>query len=280
MSRINSLSGYETIPPLVKNFPVKIRKYRGARLEPHWHEHLEMIYILEGSCSYIVGGKQYFLASGDLAVANGKEIHSFTADAPLEYYCLLLYPDFFRDVDFSGVMIENRVAGDAQVKEYMEELAQLSEASEPGSDMLQKSVAYSLTAYLRRHYQRERMTRRERELRGAAITRLDRVMQLIAEGYGRELSTRDLAAASYLSVAHFCRFFKAEMGKSPLEYLTEYRLERARALLEETELSLSEIADSVGFSDVNYFCRVFRRTLGKSPAHYRLEFRRAAKDEA
>ena len=73
--------------------------------------------------------------------------------------------------------------------------------------------------------------------------------------------------------AHFCRFFKAATGKTALEYINEYRVDRAQVLLEKTSMSLSEIAESVGFDDLNYFCRLYKRIKGTSPGKHRAEIK-------
>ena len=271
MSKINSISGYESIPPLAKGFPIKVRSYANpGRLTPHWHEHLELIYFTGGSCSVIVGGKAHEVGVGDVIVVNGTEVHSFTSGgSPLEYLCVLIYPDFFRDLDFSGVMIENLIRGDSEVCRCIEDMYAEYERGGTAADMMQKSLGYRLMSRLVREHSAAPQTDRSRDLHRAALSRLDLVLEAVSERYGEHISTAELAELCYLSEAHFCRFFKAATGKTALEYINEYRAERASVLLLNTDLSLSEIAESVGFEDVNYFCRVFRRIKGVSPGKMR-----------
>lgn len=273
MSKINSLSGYEAIPALAKGFPIKVRRYvNSASLTPHWHEHLELIYFLRGSCRAIVGGRASEVGAGDVIIVNGTEVHSFTVTSgEAEYLCVLIYPDFFRDLDFSGIMIENVIRADTAVGALISDMYREYERGGLSSDMMQKSLAYSLMATLVSEHSAAPLTDRDRDLHKAALTRLDKVLDAVAERYSTHISTADLAELCYISEAHFCRFFKAATGKTALEYINGYRAERAEALLKNTDMSLSEVAEAVGFEDVNYFCRVFKRARGVSPG----EFRRA-----
>lgn len=273
MSKINRISGYESIPPLAKGFPIKVRRYENpGKLIPHWHEHLELIYFLSGRCRIIVGGKAHEAGTGDVVVVNGTEVHSFTTDGgAVEYLCVLIYPDFFRDLDFSGVMIENLIRGDGTVCRCIEDMYAEYRCGGLTADMMQKSLAYRLMAHLVSEHATEPLSERGRDLHRVALTRLDKVLDTVSERYAEHISTADLAEVCYLSEAHFCRFFKAATGKTALEYINEYRIERAAVLLENTELSLSEIAESVGLDDVNYFCRVFGRIKGTSPKMWRMK---------
>ena len=70
------------------------------------------------------------------------------------------------------------------------------------------------------------------------------------------------------SYAHLCRSFRTAYGVTPLDYVTLARLERGRRLLQDTDLTVAEIARRVGFDDAGYFIRRFRRAYGLSPGRF------------
>lgn len=78
-----------------------------------------------------------------------------------------------------------------------------------------------------------------------------------------------LAAELHLSPAHFSRLFKKHTGQSPLDFLVETRLARARHLLRETHLSIGEIAERLDYADVYFFSRQFKQKTGLPPLAYR-----------
>ncbi len=79
----------------------------------------------------------------------------------------------------------------------------------------------------------------------------------------------ELASLAAVSVPHYAATFRRLTGFSPVNYHTRLRIQRASVLLETTEASIAEIAQSLGFDDAFYFSRLFRKIVGHCPRHYR-----------
>ncbi|MEU9118317.1 helix-turn-helix domain-containing protein [Streptomyces sp. NPDC048506] len=93
------------------------------------------------------------------------------------------------------------------------------------------------------------------------------------EHLDRPLTLRELAARESMSVRTFTRRFREEVGVSPLQWLTQQRIERARQLLEETELTVDRVAAEAGFGTAASLRAHLQTTLGVSPRAYRSTFR-------
>ena len=93
---------------------------------------------------------------------------------------------------------------------------------------------------------------------------------------GFDFSTPTLAAALHASYRTLHRRFTSAAGMPPLAYVQALRVERAKELLESTRLSLEQIVEKIGYSDVSAFRRLFARSTGLSPAQYRQRFKRPA----
>jgi AraC-like DNA-binding protein len=104
--------------------------------------------------------------------------------------------------------------------------------------------------------------------------RMLRVEQHLAANIDRRIGLGDMAAAAGLSKMHFAAQFRAATGFRPHEYLLFRRIERAKAVMAATEMSLVEVAFSVGFNAQAHFSTVFKRFTGKSPARWRQERQR------
>ncbi|MGB9876285.1 MAG: PocR ligand-binding domain-containing protein [bacterium] len=99
---------------------------------------------------------------------------------------------------------------------------------------------------------------------------VERAKGYILQNYDKEgLCLREVAKALRLSSYYLAHLFKSSEGKSVGEHIKEMRIARARELLEDSELSIIEIALEVGYSDPSYFARLFRKATGLSPAEYR-----------
>ena len=73
-----------------------------------------------------------------------------------------------------------------------------------------------------------------------------------------------------MSPNYFCHYFKQEIGKTPIAFINEYRIEKACEMLSESDLPISDVALSVGFDNFSYFIRKFREYKGVTPKKYRL----------
>lgn len=98
----------------------------------------------------------------------------------------------------------------------------------------------------------------------------------MVERCSEDVSAQDLADALHVSYRTLHRRFNAATGMPTLAYLQALRVEHAKELLESTRLSLEQIVDKIGYSDVSSFRRLFARRAGLSPAQYRQRFRRPA----
>lgn len=78
-----------------------------------------------------------------------------------------------------------------------------------------------------------------------------------------------MARRAGYSADHFARIFKSVVGQSPQEYIVQARINRARALLTESGLSIGQIADMLGYDDIYFFSRQFKSRTGQSPSRYR-----------
>jgi AraC-like DNA-binding protein/ligand-binding sensor protein len=98
---------------------------------------------------------------------------------------------------------------------------------------------------------------------------LRKAERFIWENYTRKISLQEVARASGLSAPYFSTVFKEEMGENLSNYLNRLRVEKAAAMLKETNLPISEIAAACGFEDQSWFSKIFRNYAGFSPGKYR-----------
>lgn len=107
----------------------------------------------------------------------------------------------------------------------------------------------------------------ERESRHFRV--LDRAKAYIQEHYRRDISMEQAAEHVNLSPYYFSKLFKEQTGETFIDYVTGLRIERAKKLIGQEELSLKEICYEVGYKDPNYFSRVFKKITGLTPSEYR-----------
>ena len=96
-----------------------------------------------------------------------------------------------------------------------------------------------------------------------------KALEYIELHLGDQISIEALAASAGLSVSHFCRIIKKEVGESATAIIAKMRCKKAANLLKTTDLPIGEISSFVGYADNNYFVKVFKKVYGMTPGDYR-----------
>ncbi|GAA3400640.1 hypothetical protein GCM10020370_05690 [Paenibacillus hodogayensis] len=109
----------------------------------------------------------------------------------------------------------------------------------------------------------------EKEAKGGSPDLVTQILRYIDEHYEESIAMEDLAELLDCSISYMSRVFKAQVGTSPIDYLIQIRMDRARERLASTEWSIQKIAQSVGYADVYYFSRLFKKQSGLSPIQFR-----------
>jgi AraC-like DNA-binding protein len=104
---------------------------------------------------------------------------------------------------------------------------------------------------------------------------ITRAKEYINERKGEDMSLNDVAKVVNMSTFHFCKMFKKATGLTFTEYLSLVRIAKAKNLLLNPNLRVSEIAYEVGFQSLTHFNRIFRKIVGESPSQYREKLPRA-----
>jgi AraC family transcriptional regulator len=142
------------------------------------------------------------------------------------------------------------------------------EKGSPTGGLFGETVGNSLILYLAEHY--STASAGQDEIRGGLTgLRLKRVLDYVDSNLGGNIHLSELAEAAGLSEFHFAKLFKQSMGASPHQYILQRRLERAKELLRNPALSLSDISLEAGFADQSHFTNVFRRFVGATPSKFR-----------
>ena len=94
---------------------------------------------------------------------------------------------------------------------------------------------------------------------------IHQIQTAVAHNYYRKLSVAEICAETGLNTEYASKLFKQETGQRLVEYVNCFRIKKAKSLLLESDLSVADIAEMVGFSSENYFCSVMKKYEGKTP---------------
>ncbi|MDR2022551.1 MAG: response regulator [Hungatella sp.] len=96
-----------------------------------------------------------------------------------------------------------------------------------------------------------------------------KAIQYIEVHYGGRITLKDMAGELHLSPNYLCELFKRHTGKNLMEYVTEYRMQKAKSYLSHVEYKVADVAEMVGYKEAKYFSSAFKKAYGITPLEYR-----------
>jgi AraC family transcriptional regulator len=260
--------------------PVRIEHYRLRAGELPEHEHREHLLLLSLSgCSgemRTAGGlRASAQVRGGVCLIPSGEPFSTRVGGDTEALGIYLDPALVeraaRDADPSArfEIVARANPRDPLVSRVGLALLAEMESEAPGARLYAESLANVLAVHVLRNYTAAGSEPRSFK-GGLSGRRLRLVLSYIEENHERDLTLEDLAGEVAMSTFHFAREFKRATGTTPHQHLIRFRVERAKALLTESQLPLAEVGLRTGFSHQSHFTRLFRRLTGTTPQSYRL----------
>ena len=239
----------------------------------HWHEQLEMHYIVEGEADMQLGQDTLSVREGDLVVVNSNKLHSgYCTRPPYKSYVLILdVADFSAELAKKNYVYVPLIRDDPVIGDYFRKMFWEIEGKSVGYKSLCRGLLTELLVYLSRNYVDESLQERESARRKKNLERLNAVLCYIEEHCGQPITVGQLAEMACLSEDRFGHLFREVVGQPPLKYINQIRLRKAMNLLKTGAYTVTEVADAVGFQDYNHFGRLFRKTYGTTPNRIRLD---------
>ena len=236
---------------------------------PHTHNHVELFFIVGGKGQFLIEDRLYSVNTNDLVIINPNVTHTEVSlnAQPLEYivlgiegielatgahsngqFCIL---DHFESAEFSSCL---------------RNILRETELEQPGYEDICQAYMEILIIRLMRNTALSIPTEPQTIAGNRQCAAVRRYIDL---HFKEPLTLEQLAEEAHMNKYYLSHAFKQEYGVSPISYMISRRVEESKYLLAETDLSMSQIAQLLGFSSLSYFSQVFRRTQDLSPMEYR-----------
>jgi AraC-like DNA-binding protein len=262
-------------------------RWEQFRMPFHAHNRAEIMYVLSGQCKVDTDTDSFILKKGDLILLDGNIPHRLIVeDEP----CRMLNVEFLfterqdepfpslrelseEDPALAAFLSERTpflVLKDAtDVPHTLRSLVLKLDDPSPGRDLMVRLLFSQLLLQVARLAAEAR----EKSFGGQAGLYVRQALQYIHQHYDGDLQVKDIAAAISVHPNYLHRIFKRQTGLSVFGYITRYRIEKAKMLLAQADIPITEIADFVGMNSRQYFSSVFKKQTGSTPAEYRRSFR-------
>jgi AraC-type DNA-binding domain-containing proteins len=257
-------------------------------LHIHWHEYLELIYMVEGHAIFNIGSQAVEAIPGDILFVNSGQIHSGCSidKLPVSYYAIVFDKSILSSqspdpvhIKYIAPFIEGRyifpykiaVTDEKQsvFELYIQNLINEFKEKKPGYELIIKSFLSVLTISAFRYYCPQENIKNNRKFYENNVENFKKLIMYVEQNYNKKISIGQAARIVNLSPFHFCKTFKRITGRTFIEFLNLYRINEAEKYLMNTELTITEIAEKSGFCNVNYFDKIFKQYKKYSPSKCR-----------
>ena len=272
-------TNYELIP---LNDKTNVRFFTsidpGSYVAPHWHDAVEIVYLLEGELKVIVGNDSRNLKAGQCAMVTPNQIHSTLCTSPNRAIVFQIPEAFIekfipnaRNLCFSlqdpadSPILQSKVD---LFKETLVKMQLLTDLQPDGAVLRFNSLLFEILFQLYHNFCTE-APKKDTVQRSRNLERLEPVLQYIASNYNRPISLEEISGVAILQPKYFCRFFKKCMGVTFLEYQNEIRLSKIYKDVTSTSDKISDILERHGFTNYKLFRRMFSERFHATPTEIR-----------
>lgn len=259
-------------PLLVKRISEIVHKGKSQNFRRHLHRHhykcLEMIYVDYGNITLNIDGEILNLKAGDTVFISGKYKHSFYGieGAPFDYLNIMFRGELPEQI-INKILPANRTCAEI--------MAVLKEESIHELPYCHDLVACKLTELIILLYRNLNTAIPNKPIEAAYRVNynseiINKVVNLIAQNYSEHLTLKKLSVATMVSVPTLRVLIKKETGENFTDILLKHRVNAAKYLLKEGNMSIQEIANTVGYSSTPFFFKMFKKITGMTPKEYSL----------
>lgn len=241
---------------------------------PHTHNHTELFFIVSGKGQFLIQGQIFPVDTNSMVIINPNTLHTeMSLDAqPLEYIVLGIDGiELATSENSNGQFCILNHFESTDISSCLRNILREMELKNAGyEDICQ---AYTEILVIRLMRSTALIPQAEPQVisgnrQCAAIKRF------IDLHFKSSLTLEQLAEEAHMNKYYLAHSFKREYGISPINYMISRRIDESKYLLEETDLSMSQIAQLLGFSSLSYFSQVFHKAQGVSPMEFRQKSQR------
>lgn len=248
----------------------------------HWHTEFELIRVLKGRLRLNVADRSYYLGGGFFAIIPSNLPHSAIPDS-CEYECIVFDATILLGKNeesnrFVTMLLEHKIVPQ---NVFLPNASSIHDAAWQLFDCFSSQSAGYQTVVIGALYlimgtimseKRYSISSEKSEYGFRKSIRLQQAMNYMEESFQEHLSLEDIASRIGMTPKSFCRFFKEMAHCSPIDYLNNYRIERASYQMLTTDMNVTQIALENGFNDLSYFIKTFKKYKGITPKKYMQSF--------
>lgn len=264
-----------------------IHQFITGSIPPHWHKELEIFILLEGSVQIGIGDMTYTVNAGEGCFINTGILHSFTGNisSPCIYRSFVFdssivggTPGSIFDTMYVRPLIEDGAAflkfqKNTEDERFFTLFDKAFSACTDESPYYEFQVREALSGILLYTKEKSRITPTHK-VSSLYELRVKQMLEWIDNNIEKNITVKEIADTANICTRECQRIFSRYLHYSPIEYVQQRRILMATQLLSSTDIPVTDIALSCGFSSPSYFAKQFKELAGKTPTEYRNDVRK------
>ncbi len=246
----------------------------------HFHQDIEIIYVLDGSLQINYEEESHHLDAEDFILINSKVRHEYFSEEEVLFGSLFIDYTMLTEI-FGGEQpffwcnsAEEKSESYEKMRYYIRQIFNLYQATEGQAIALKNSIYYQLIYLITSDFIVKKGMKQYDSLRGIQDERMNEIMSFIMTNYSEPITLQELSERLYLSNAYLSKYIKKNFGMSFLKLLNNIRLDHAVSELLYSDKTILKVAMDNGFSNLASFNQVFKESYQITPAEYRTQMQK------
>lgn len=278
---LKELTEHRTVDIPIACYETTINQNINGYIPLHWHEEFQFVFIQKGEAIFFINGEKQVVQEGEGLFINSGCLHMAKEqnDSGCVYICLNASPHFVLSQELYTTYVNPYIQAtnlpylhldprDNWANNILDAIVKINQLINAKSLCYEMDISVQLTLIWKNliingfHLEYEQMEVLKSH-------RMKQMLNWIHIHYAEKILLEDIARAGQLSRSECCRYFKRMLKKTPLNYVTDFRIQKSLALLQQSESNVTEVAYLVGFNSTSYFIDQFKKSMKMTPLAYK-----------
>jgi AraC-like DNA-binding protein/mannose-6-phosphate isomerase-like protein (cupin superfamily) len=278
---LKELTEHRTVVLPIACYETTINQNINGFIPLHWHDEIQFVLIIKGEAIFQINeekaevceGEGIFINSGCLHMAEEKNLSGCV------YICLNVSPHFVLSQELYTTYVNPYIQAtnlsylhlntkELWEKNILDAIIKINQLIQQKSPYYEIDITLQLTFIwqnlivngFKLEYEQTEMLKNHR---------MKQMLNWIHLHYAEKIMLDDIAKAGQLSRSECCRYFKRMLKKTPLNYVTDFRIQKSLVLLLQPDSNVTDVAYQVGFNSTSYFIDKFRKSINMTPLAYK-----------
>ncbi|MEK9197215.1 helix-turn-helix domain-containing protein [Ureibacillus sp. 179-F W5.1 NHS] len=247
----------------------------------HWHEEFQFVVVIKGEAMFQINEDKIIVREGEGIFINTGCLHMAKDQkgTGCVYICLNVSPSFVLSHELYAHFVDPYIHAtnipylrlspkELWAYQILQSIKEISGIIKEKATYYEIDISMQLTSIWKNlikngvplEYEQKEALKNER---------MKEMLNWIHQHYAEKILLEDIAQAGHLSRSECCRYFKRYLKKTPLSYVTDYRIQKSFILLQQSHLNVTDVAYLVGFNSTSYFIEQFKKSMKITPLAYK-----------